>query len=60
MVSPPALTITRETLLTPNLAIAAHDQPRSLAIHADLLAQGSRTDDIGLWMSAIKQIILRL
>ncbi|KAI5121114.1 hypothetical protein M0805_002787 [Coniferiporia weirii] len=41
-------------------AMAARDQQRSLAIHAELLVQGSRTDDIGLWMSAIKLLIMRL
>jgi len=54
--SPPVM----EQLNSLTDAMAARDQPRSLAIHADLLAQGSRTDDIGLWMSAIKQLILRL
>ncbi|KAH8116058.1 WD40 repeat-like protein [Phellopilus nigrolimitatus] len=41
-------------------AMATHDQQRSLMIHGELLAQGSRTDDIGLWMSAIKLLIMRL
>ena len=37
-----------------------HRRDRALGLHADLLAQGSRTDDIGLWMSAIKLLIMRL
>ncbi|KAL5498571.1 SEC31 [Sanghuangporus vaninii] len=37
-----------------------HRRERALGMHADLLAQGSRTDDIGLWMSAIKLLIVRL
>jgi protein transport protein SEC31 len=41
-------------------AMAARDQAASLAIHVDLLTKGSRTDDIGRWMPAIKQLILRL
>ena len=41
-------------------AIAVRDQRRALEIHLDLLTQGSRTDDIGLWMSAVKQLIIRL
>ena len=36
------------------------DRPAALAIHVDLLTHGSQTDDIGLWMSGIKQLILRL
>ncbi|GAB1525797.1 protein transport protein S31 [Rhizoctonia solani] len=30
------------------------------SIHADLLTRGSRTDDIGLWMSGVKQLIIRM
>jgi protein transport protein SEC31 len=41
-------------------AIAAHDRPAALAIHVDLLTRGSQTDDIGVWMSGIKQMILRV
>ncbi|KAI5115352.1 hypothetical protein M0805_004637 [Coniferiporia weirii] len=40
-------------------AMAARDRQRSLAIHTELLVQGSRTDDIGLCMSAIKLLIMR-
>lgn len=36
------------------------DQQRALALHVDLLTEGSRTDDIGLWMSGVKQLIVRL
>jgi len=42
------------------IAMAAHDRPAALAIHVDLLTRGSQTDDIGLWMSGIKQLIMRL
>jgi protein transport protein SEC31 len=42
------------------LAVEAHNQQAALAIHVDLLTRGSRTDDIGLWMAGVKQIIVRL
>jgi len=38
----------------------ARDRDAALSIHVDLLTRGSQTDDIGLWMSAIKQLILRM
>ncbi|EGO03497.1 hypothetical protein SERLA73DRAFT_165175 [Serpula lacrymans var. lacrymans S7.3] len=41
-------------------AMQARDRDAALAIHVDLLTRGSQTDDIGLWMSAIKQLIMRL
>ena len=41
-------------------AMESHDRPTALAIHVDLLTRGSQTDDIGLWMSGIKQLIMRL
>ncbi|KAG6899933.1 hypothetical protein C0993_005235 [Termitomyces sp. T159_Od127] len=41
-------------------AMEAHDRPAALAIHVDLLTKGSVTDDIGLWMSGVKQLIMRL
>ena len=43
-------------------AMKNHDRPAALAIHVDLLTRGSLTDsdDIGLWMSGIKRLILRL
>ena len=42
------------------LAMESRDRPAALAIHVDLLTRGSQTDDIGLWMSGIKQLIMRL
>jgi len=41
-------------------AMESHDRPAALSIHVDLLTRGSQTDDIGLWMSGIKQLIMRL
>ncbi|KAF8130393.1 hypothetical protein EV363DRAFT_1432273, partial [Boletus edulis] len=41
-------------------AMATHEREAALSIHVDLLTRGSQTDDIGLWMSGIKQVILRL
>ena len=41
-------------------AMEAHDREAALAIHLDLLTKGSQSDDIGLWMSGIKQLIMRL
>ncbi|KAF9547194.1 hypothetical protein CPC08DRAFT_675391 [Agrocybe pediades] len=41
-------------------AMDAHDRPAALAIHVELLTRGSQTDDIGLWMSGVKQLIMRL
>ncbi|KAI0088959.1 hypothetical protein BDY19DRAFT_947002 [Irpex rosettiformis] len=41
-------------------AIRAHDREGALAIHIDLLRTGSLTDDIGIWMAGVKQIIIRL
>jgi len=38
----------------------SRDRANSLAIHVDLLTRGSQTDDIGMWMSGIKQLIMRL
>ncbi len=38
----------------------AHDREAAMAIHMDLLTRGSLTDDIGLWMSGVKQLIVRL
>ena len=42
------------------LAMEARDRPAALAIHVDLLTKGSVTDDIGLWMAGVKQLIMRL
>ena len=41
-------------------AMDAHDRNAAMAIHVDLLTRGSLTDDIGLWMSGVKQLIARL
>ncbi|KAF9226221.1 hypothetical protein BS17DRAFT_776900 [Gyrodon lividus] len=49
-----------EQLLILTQAMAAHDRESALAIHVDLLTRGSQTDEIGLWMSGIKQLIMRL
>lgn len=49
------------TLLTyHDLAMQAHDRESALAIHMELLRTGSMTDDIGLWMAGVKQVIMRL
>ena len=42
------------------VAMEACDRPAALAIFVDLLIRGLQTDDIGLWMSGIKQLIMRL
>ncbi|KAF9443094.1 hypothetical protein P691DRAFT_809519 [Macrolepiota fuliginosa MF-IS2] len=49
-----------EQLVVLSKAMAARDRPAALAIHVDLLTRGSQTDDIGLWMTGIKQLIMRL
>ncbi|KAI0674665.1 hypothetical protein C8Q78DRAFT_989533 [Trametes maxima] len=49
-----------EQLLVLTRAMDAHDREAALAIHMDLLTRGSSTDDIALFMSGIKQLILRL
>ncbi|KAF8828347.1 hypothetical protein HHX47_DHR4000810 [Lentinula edodes] len=49
-----------EQLLVLTGAMNARDRPAALAIHVDLLTRGSQTDDIGLWMSGVKQLIMRL
>ena len=41
-------------------AIQTHDREGALAIHIDLLRTGSLTDDIGIWMAGVKQLIIRL
>ena len=38
----------------------ARDRPTALALHVELLTRGSQTDDIGLWMSGVKQLIMRV
>ncbi|KAF9060249.1 hypothetical protein BDP27DRAFT_1430284 [Rhodocollybia butyracea] len=49
-----------DQLLVLTRAMDAHDRPAALAIHVDLLTRGSQKDDIGLWMSGVKQLIMRL
>ncbi|KAK0477770.1 hypothetical protein IW261DRAFT_1551835 [Armillaria novae-zelandiae] len=49
-----------DQLLVLTRAMEAHDRPVALAIHVDLLTRGSQTDDIALWMSGVKQLIMRL
>jgi len=49
-----------EQLLALVKAMDAHDRNAALAIHVDLLTRESRTENIGLWMSGIKQLILRI
>ncbi|KAJ7479966.1 hypothetical protein B0H11DRAFT_1863790 [Mycena galericulata] len=49
-----------DQLLVLTRAMASHDRQAALAIHVDLLTRGSQTDDIGLWMSGVKQLIMRL
>ncbi|KAI0687703.1 hypothetical protein BC835DRAFT_1376066 [Cytidiella melzeri] len=41
-------------------AMQARDRETALAIHIDLLRTGSLTDDIGIWMAGVKQVIMRL
>jgi protein transport protein SEC31 len=42
-----------------NTAMANHDRELALAIHVDMLTRSSG-DDITLWMSGVKQLIMRL
>ncbi|KAG2049877.1 WD40 repeat-like protein [Suillus hirtellus] len=49
-----------DQLLVLARAMEAHDRDAALSIHVNLLTHGSQTDDIGLWMSAIKQLIIRM
>ncbi|KAG7440702.1 uncharacterized protein BT62DRAFT_937821 [Guyanagaster necrorhizus] len=49
-----------DQLLVLTRAMEVHDRPAALAIHVDLLTKGSQTDDIALWMSGVKQLIMRL
>ena len=41
------------------VAMEARDRPAALAIQVDFLTLGSQTDDTGLWMSGIRQLIMR-
>ncbi|KAI0634701.1 hypothetical protein C8Q77DRAFT_1103589 [Trametes polyzona] len=49
-----------EQLIMLTRAMEARDRESAMAIHMDLLTRGSLTDDIGLWMSGVKQLIVRL
>ncbi|PCH44664.1 hypothetical protein WOLCODRAFT_26929 [Wolfiporia cocos MD-104 SS10] len=49
-----------EKLLVLTRAMDAHDREAAMGLHMDLLTTGSLTDDIGLWMSGVKQLIVRL
>lgn len=49
-------TLTRHSLT----AMQAHDREAAATLHMELLTKGSQTDDIGLWMSALKQLLMRL
>ncbi|KAL6299339.1 hypothetical protein BKA93DRAFT_608197 [Sparassis latifolia] len=49
-----------EQLIVLTSAMASHDRDAAMALHMDLLTTGSLTDDIALWMSGIKQLIMRL
>jgi len=49
-----------EQLVTLTNAMATRNRDASMAIHVDLLTRGSMTDDIGLWMAGVKQLIIRL
>jgi len=49
-----------DQLLVLTRAMESRDRQAALAIHVDLLTRGSQTDDIGLWMSGVKQLIMRL
>ncbi|KZT07919.1 uncharacterized protein LAESUDRAFT_697968 [Laetiporus sulphureus 93-53] len=50
----------QEKLIVLSRAMEAHDREAALNIHMDLLTSGTLTDDIGLWMSGVKQLIVRL
>ncbi|TFK38647.1 hypothetical protein BDQ12DRAFT_683110 [Crucibulum laeve] len=47
-----------DQLIVLTRAMAAGDRPAALAIHADLLTNGSQTGEIGLWMSGLKQLLV--
>jgi len=49
-----------DELLNLSQAMAARDRNAALSIHVELLTKGSLTDDIALWMSALKQLIQRM
>ncbi|KAG7098021.1 hypothetical protein E1B28_005326 [Marasmius oreades] len=41
-------------------AMANNDKSAALAIHVEILTSQSQTNDIGMWMSGVKQLIMRL
>jgi len=49
-----------EQLHTLTSVMATRDRDQAMALHVDLVTQGSVTDDIGLWMVGVKQLIIRL
>uniref|UniRef100_A0A8H7XM78 Protein transport protein SEC31 n=1 Tax=Psilocybe cubensis TaxID=181762 RepID=A0A8H7XM78_PSICU len=49
-----------DQLIVLTRAMDARDRAAALSIHVELLTRGSQTDDIGLWMSGIKQLIMSL
>ncbi|CAE6335144.1 unnamed protein product [Rhizoctonia solani] len=49
-----------EQLITLTQSMQSGNAQKATSIHVDLLTRGSRTDDIGLWMSGVKQLIIRM
>ncbi|CCO35857.1 Protein transport protein sec31 [Rhizoctonia solani AG-1 IB] len=49
-----------EQLITLTQSMQSSNAQKATSIHVDLLMRGSRTDDIGLWMSGVKQLIIRM
>ncbi|KAF8521642.1 hypothetical protein JB92DRAFT_3141158 [Gautieria morchelliformis] len=49
-----------EQLVNLTNAMSTRNRDAAMAIHVDLLTRGSMTDDIGLWMAGVKQLIIRL
>ncbi|KAF8520885.1 hypothetical protein BU17DRAFT_46119 [Hysterangium stoloniferum] len=49
-----------EQLQTLTSVMATRDRDQAMALHVDLLTRGSVSDDIGLWMAGVKQLIIRL
>jgi protein transport protein SEC31 len=49
-----------EQLAVLTKAMEARDKPAALAIHVEILTRESQTENIALWMSGIKQLILRV
>ncbi|GJJ10681.1 hypothetical protein Clacol_004908 [Clathrus columnatus] len=49
-----------ERLQTLINAMISRNRDASMALHVELLTQGSVTDDIGVWMAGVKQLIIRL